>query len=103
MLNLRTLRLMRDLSQVGLSHISGVHANIISQAEIGRLRPYPKQLNKLAEALGVEGKDAHRLLEEREIPADTPAWWGLGETSCQEREPSPGGQTEGPVTARVDV
>ena len=77
MKNLRILRLMRGLSQVGLGHLSGVNPNTISQTEIGRFQPYPEQLNKLAAALGVQEADAHRLLEDEGLPVSSPSWWGL--------------------------
>ena len=77
MKNLRILRLMRGLSQVGLGHLSGINPNTISQIEIGRFQPYPDQLNKLAAALGVQETDAHRLLEDQELPVSPQAWWGL--------------------------
>ncbi len=77
MKNLRILRLMRGLSQVGLGHLSGVNPNTISQIEIGRFQPYPEQLHKLAVALGVPKADAHRLLEDQGLPVSPPAWWGL--------------------------
>jgi transcriptional regulator with XRE-family HTH domain len=77
MKSLRFLRLMRGLSQVGLGRLSGVNPNTISQIEVGRFQPYPDQLNKLAAALGVRQVDAHRLLEDQELPASPQAWWGL--------------------------
>ena len=77
MKGLKILRLMHGLSQVGLRHLSGVHQNTISQIEIGRFQPYPDQLNKLAAALGVQETDAHRLLEDQELPVSPQAWWGL--------------------------
>ncbi len=77
MKNLRILRLMRELSQVGLGRLSGVNPNTISQIEIGRFQPYPEQLHKLAAALGVREADGHRLLEDEGLPVSSPSWWGL--------------------------
>jgi transcriptional regulator with XRE-family HTH domain len=51
---LRRLRVERGLSQFGLAIRSRVNPTIISAAENGRLRLGPRQLRRLARALGVD-------------------------------------------------
>lgn len=58
-------RLMRDMKQMELSRITGMHPTSISAIENGRLRPYPGQVDKIVAALGWTG-DPAELFEEVE-------------------------------------
>lgn len=62
---LRAERQRLGLSGLELSRRSRVAPAVISQAELGRLIPYPVQLGRLAEALGWTG-DPEELLEDLE-------------------------------------
>lgn len=63
MLKMRVVREQRGISQSSLSHIANMHVTTISLIESGRLRPYPSQMTRLAEALDYSG-DPSELLEE---------------------------------------
>lgn len=56
-------RLLQGMKQMDLSRITGMHPTSISAIENGHLRPYPGQVNKIAEALGWKG-DPAALFEE---------------------------------------
>lgn len=56
-------RLMRDMKQMELSRITGMHPTSISAIENGRLRPYPGQVDKFVSALEWKG-DPAELFEE---------------------------------------
>ena len=63
MLNLTMERLRRGWSQAELARRAWLNANTISSIETGRLNPYPSQLEKLADALGIDSADAERLVD----------------------------------------
>ena len=63
-MKLREEREARCWSKSELARRAGLNHTTIGQIESGRLRPYPGQLRKLAFALGLPEKDAHRLLED---------------------------------------
>lgn len=73
MLKLRHLRQERGLSQLQLSYESRVAAPFISQAESGRRRPYPGELERLALALGWSGDPAELLREVSDDATDNRA------------------------------
>jgi transcriptional regulator with XRE-family HTH domain len=52
--NLRRLRATRVMTQGELAEKAGVSKTTVARAEIGQLVPHPKNIRKLAEALGVE-------------------------------------------------
>jgi transcriptional regulator with XRE-family HTH domain len=52
--NLKKLRKRRDLSQAELAKMANVSTNFVSEIERSIKWPYPKTLQNLAEALGVE-------------------------------------------------
>lgn len=57
-MKLTDLRVAKGWSKAELARKSGIVASDIGKFESGRLRPYPGQLKKLSEALGVElGQD----------------------------------------------
>lgn len=72
MINLQKRRKALKLSQSRLAAISGVHASDISRFESGRLIPYPGQLKKLLEALGLE-EDAGPWLMQKDEKASKEA------------------------------
>ena len=51
---LRRFRAARVLSQTELAKLAGVSIATVARAELGQLVPHPKNIRKLAEALGVE-------------------------------------------------
>lgn len=53
MLSIKVLRMRNRLSQKELSDKSGVSAIAISRIELGKEKPRPETLEKIAEALGV--------------------------------------------------
>lgn len=55
MLRLRRERLLTELSQAALAREAGINANTISGTESGHVRPYPRQLEAMAQALGWTG------------------------------------------------
>ncbi len=60
MLQLTVLRQQRRWSQAELARRAGLHNSTVCLVESGRLRPYPRQLTALAEALEVpEGELLH--------------------------------------------
>lgn len=67
------MRMRREtlgLSQAELARRAGLHSTTVSLIESKRMAPYPIQLAKIAEVLGVPAGDAGRLLEEVELPDD---------------------------------
>ena len=64
MIELRARRLLRGWSQFDLGRESGIHPTTISHVECGHTRPYPAQLKKLAQALGVRAEQESNLLGE---------------------------------------
>ncbi len=66
-MNLSIERSRRGWSRAELARRAGLNASTVGLIESGRLQPYPRQLYKLANALGVRESEAHLLLE------DTPA------------------------------
>jgi len=65
---MRILRRAKGLSQAHVARQADLHAASVSLIESGRLRPYPSQLARIAEVLGVPADDAGRLLDEIELP-----------------------------------
>jgi len=61
---MRKLRLGLKKSQAQVSRDTGLNQSTVNQIENERLRPYPSQLARLAEALGVAKADAASLLEQ---------------------------------------
>jgi transcriptional regulator with XRE-family HTH domain len=57
-------RALRGWSRAELARRAGINASTVGLIESGRLRPYPSQLLKLANALGISESEAHLLLEE---------------------------------------
>ena len=53
-MGLREIREQRVMSQRELAQASGVSATTIVNIELGKIRPHPSTLRKLAGALGVE-------------------------------------------------
>jgi transcriptional regulator with XRE-family HTH domain len=52
--NLRRLRALRVMTQAELAEKSGVSKGAIARAELGQAIPQPRNIRKLAAALGVE-------------------------------------------------
>jgi transcriptional regulator with XRE-family HTH domain len=61
---LRRCREEKGWSQAELGRRAHLHPATISQIESGHLRPYPRQLAKLARALGIPEKHSSELLFE---------------------------------------
>lgn len=61
----------RGWSRSELARQAGMHASTVGQIENGRYHPYPVQLEKLANALGIPVDQASTLLEE--VSADARA------------------------------
>ncbi len=61
-------RTLRGWSRAELARRAGINASTVGLIESGRLRPYPSQLVKLANALGVTESEAHVLLEDTPAP-----------------------------------
>jgi transcriptional regulator with XRE-family HTH domain len=55
MLRVKYERLKRNWNQTTLAFHSGLSVPEVSRIETGRLRPYPGQLARLADTLGVTG------------------------------------------------
>lgn len=53
------------LSKAELSRQSDVQANVIGWIEAGRFKPYPSQLERIAQVLGVD--DPESLLDQIEV------------------------------------
>ena len=63
-MRLQIEREARKWSKSELARRAGLNHTTVGQIESGRFRPYPGQLRKLAFALGLPERDAHRLLED---------------------------------------
>ena len=55
----------QGLTKAALGELAGIAPSTLSWIESGRFTPYPGQLERLAQALGV--KDAEALLESVEV------------------------------------
>lgn len=60
------LRTEQGLSMSALARKAEMHVSSISQIEGGRLRPYPGQIKKIADALEWDGNPAE-LFQETEV------------------------------------
>ena len=67
-MNLSIERSRRGWSRAELARRAGLNASTVGLIESGRLQPYPRQLNKLANALGVRESEAHLLLDDTPAP-----------------------------------
>jgi transcriptional regulator with XRE-family HTH domain len=65
--NLRRLRSRRELSQTELANEANISMNFLSEIERGLKWPYPKTLQSLAEALGVEVLDFFRPIDDEAV------------------------------------
>ena len=64
MILMKQLRLTQEISQAQLARDTGLNAGSISQIELGRLKPYESQLEKIATALGHPVGNADGLLRQ---------------------------------------
>ncbi len=64
MRGLRAARLAQGISQAELARRAGLNPSTVCQAESGRFLPYPAQLRKLAQGLGIPAEQAGELLLE---------------------------------------
>lgn len=62
---LREARLRKLLSQRELARRAGVALATVTNIELGKIRPHPSTLRKLADALGVEPEELAEHLERR--------------------------------------
>lgn len=53
----KSIRERRGLSRAELARRTALGPTVISQTETGRFIPYPKQLRRIAEALGVKPEE----------------------------------------------
>ena len=67
-MNLSIERSRRGWSRAELARRAGLNASTVGLIESGRLQPYPRQLYKLARALGFSESEAHVLLEDTPAP-----------------------------------
>lgn len=79
MLKLTQRRQHMALSKAGLARTAGVDQALVSKIESGRIRPYDRELSRLAEALGVPAHEAPSLLEIVEDATGTLYKKGRGE------------------------
>ena len=63
---LRELRLRRVLTQRELAQRANVAPATVVNIELGRIRPHPSTLRKLADALGVEPEELAEHLERKQ-------------------------------------
>lgn len=63
MLRLTALRVQRGWSKAELARRARLDQAHVSRIEAGRVRPYPVELERLARALGIDPKEAERLLD----------------------------------------
>ena len=63
-MRLRDEREARSWSKSELARRAGLNHTTIGQIESRRFTPYPGQLRKLAFALGLPEREAHRLLDD---------------------------------------
>lgn len=63
MLRITKLRMERALTKTKLGALADVHPARVGQVENERVRPYPPELRRLADALGWQG-EPEELLEE---------------------------------------
>jgi transcriptional regulator with XRE-family HTH domain len=66
MLRVRFERLRRGWNQTALAFHAGMSVTDVSRVETGRLRPYPKQLQRLATALEIEASKLLEQVDERD-------------------------------------
>ncbi len=64
MLRLTTERRAQKLSKAALSRLARIDQALMSKIEAGRVKPYPVELGRIAEALEWPPADADRLLED---------------------------------------
>lgn len=69
MRSIQMQRLHRGWSQAELARRAGIHSSTVSLVESGRLRPYPVQLAKIAEALALPELERRQLFEEAGLDA----------------------------------
>ena len=65
MMLLKTERQRRGWSQAELARRAQMNPTTVSLIESRRLEPYPKQLEKLADALGLPPEEAGHLMDEQ--------------------------------------
>jgi len=61
---LTKLREDQNRSKANLARKSKNDQALISKVESGRMKPYPKQLERIADALGQPRDEAHLLMQE---------------------------------------
>ena len=76
MLRLTYERIQRGWSKAHLARRADLDQALVSKFESRRARPYPRELHRLATALGLSATEAGRLLEE--VDADTGPGGGPG-------------------------
>ena len=64
MLRLTQLRMRQNLSKAKLGRLAELDGSFLSKVEAGRIKPYPRQLTRLAVALGLNETRAASLLDE---------------------------------------
>lgn len=61
-------RLQRGWSKAHLARRARLDQALVSKFESGRAKPYPRELRRLAHALGLPADQAHNLLDEVAAP-----------------------------------
>ncbi len=67
LLKITLLRKDRGLSQAALARLARISPSDLSRIESGRTRPYPSQVKKITEALGVSEGEGERLFDEVQV------------------------------------
>ncbi len=73
MLKLTVERERRGWSKSELARRARLEQGLIGKFEAGRIKPYPKQIERVARALGIAPERAETLLEEAAAPTPNAA------------------------------
>jgi transcriptional regulator with XRE-family HTH domain len=73
MLRMKIERQKLGYSQVALAFLAGMSIGDVSRIESGRLRPYPVQVEKISNVLGVEPETLLEVVPEHTAPVQREA------------------------------
>jgi transcriptional regulator with XRE-family HTH domain len=71
-LAVKLARLNRNLTQTRFGRMTGLSQHEVSDIELGRIRPTPRQLARMAKALGLDPLAADLLMKNIEDPLRPP-------------------------------
>jgi|ERR1700743_1565445 len=69
-LNLRRLRVARNISQQDIALEAAMSLSYLSNIELGKANPSITVIGKIAEAIGVEPADLLKPISAKEVPAE---------------------------------